>query len=65
VTVDHDEHYCTEALNYHLGVLEAYAARPDAMAEHIKLSRTTPGPDDEVLFSGHVSGSIWAAAAAV
>jgi hypothetical protein len=54
-TLDRDEGYCAEALNFHLGLLEAYSNRPEAMAEHIRLSRTMPGPEDERLFSDHVA----------
>jgi hypothetical protein len=55
VSADRDEAYCAEALNFHLGLLEGYAGRPDAMAEHIRLSRTMPGPEDDRLFSDHVA----------
>ena len=55
ITLDRDEDYCAEALNFHLGLLEAYAGRPEAMAEHIRLSHTMPCPEDEHLFSDHVA----------
>jgi hypothetical protein len=55
VTLDRDEAYCAEALNFHLGLLEGYSGRPEAMAEHIRLSGTTPSPQDEHLFSDHVA----------
>jgi hypothetical protein len=55
ITLDRDEDYCAEALNFHLGLLEAYAGRPEAMAEHIRLSHTMPCPEDEHLFSDHVT----------
>ena len=55
VTLDRGEDYCAEALNFHLGLLEAYAGRPEAMAEHIRLSHTMPCPEDEHLFSDHVA----------
>jgi hypothetical protein len=55
VTLDRNEAYCDEALNFHLGLLEAYAGRPEAMAEHIRLSHTMPCPEDEHLFSDHVT----------
>jgi hypothetical protein len=53
--LDRDEAYCAEALNFHLGLLEACAGRPEAMAEHIRLSHTMPCPEDEHLFSDHVT----------
>jgi hypothetical protein len=55
VSLDRDEGYCAEALNFHLGLLEAYAGRPEAMAEHIQLSHTMPTAQDEHLFSDHVA----------
>jgi hypothetical protein len=55
ITLDRDEDYCAEALNFHLGLLEAYAGRPEAMAEHIRLSHTMPCPEDEHLYSDHVT----------
>jgi hypothetical protein len=55
MSVDRDEAYCAEALNYHLGLLEAYSGRPEAMSEHIRLSRTMAGPEDDRLFSDHVT----------
>ena len=55
MSVDRDEAYCAEALNFHLGLLEGYSGRPEAMAEHIRLSRTMPGPEDDRLFSDHVA----------
>jgi hypothetical protein len=55
ITSDRDEDYCAEALNFHLGLLEAYAGHPEAMAEHIQLSHTMPCPEDEHLFSDHVT----------
>jgi hypothetical protein len=55
ITLDRNENYCAEALNFHLGLLEAYAGRPEAMAEHIRLSHTMPCPEDEHLFSDHVA----------
>jgi hypothetical protein len=55
IAVDRNEPYCAEALNFHLGLLEAYSGRPEAMAEHIRLSRTMPCGQDEHLFSDHVA----------
>jgi hypothetical protein len=55
MSLDRNEPYCAEALNFHLGLLEAYAGRPEAMAEHIRLSRTMPCGQDEHLFSDHVA----------
>ena len=52
---DRDEDYFAEALNFHLGLLEAYSGRPEAMADHIRMSRTIPGPEDEHLYSDHVA----------
>src|SRR6202044_2291668 len=37
ITLDREEDYCAEACNFHRGLLEAYGARPEAMAEHIRL----------------------------
>src|SRR5450631_3614421 len=58
LTLDRNEAYCAEALNFHLGLLEGYSGRPAAMAEHIQLSRTMPSPEDERLFSDHVAISL-------
>jgi hypothetical protein len=55
MSVDRDEAYCAEALNFHLGLLDGYSGRPEAMADHIRLSRTMPGPEDDRLFSDHVA----------
>jgi hypothetical protein len=55
MSLDRNEAYCAEALNFHLGLLEAYSERPEAMAEHIRLSRTMPCGQDEHLFSDHVA----------
>src|SRR5579863_7442675 len=55
MSVDRDEAYCAEALNFHLGLLEGYSGRPEAMAERIRLSQTMPGPEDDRLFSDHVA----------
>jgi len=52
---DRDEGYFAEALDFHLGLLEAYAGRPQMMADHIQKSLTMPGPDDECLYSDHVA----------
>jgi hypothetical protein len=57
VSSDLDETYLGEAINYHLGSLFAYASEPEKMAEHISLSHTMPGPDDDLLFSDHVNAS--------
>jgi hypothetical protein len=53
--LDRDEDYCPEALNFHLGLLEAYAGRPEAMAEHIQLLHTMPCPEYEHVYSDHVT----------
>jgi hypothetical protein len=58
LTLDRDEQYFAEALSFHLGLLEAFSGRPEAMSEHIQRSRTMPGPEDEHLFSDHVAISI-------
>src|SRR5262249_23556717 len=50
-----DESYYAEALDFHLGWLEAYAGHPEIMAEHIQKSKTMPSPDDECLYSDHVA----------
>jgi hypothetical protein len=55
MSVDRDEAYCAEALNFHLGLLDGYSGRPKAMADHIRLSRTMPSPEDDRLFSDHVA----------
>jgi hypothetical protein len=55
MSVDRDEAYCAEAMNFHLGLLDGYSGRPEAMADHIRLSRTMPGPEDDRLFSDHVA----------
>jgi hypothetical protein len=55
MSIDRDEAYCAEALNFHLGLLEGYSGRPEAMAERIRLSRTMPSPEDDRLFSDHVA----------
>jgi hypothetical protein len=60
VSPDRDEDYCAEALNFHLGLLEAYSNRPDDMADAIQRSRTMPAPDDQLLFSDHVTSSMLA-----
>lgn len=52
---DYNEDYFAEALNFHLGVLEAYSNRPGPMADYIRLSRTMPGPDDDCLYSDHTA----------
>ena len=54
-SVDRDEGYYAEAMHFHLGLLEAYADRPEAMAEHIRLSRTMPCAEDDRLFADHVA----------
>jgi hypothetical protein len=51
--LDRDESYFAEALEFHLGLLEAYCGRPEAMAEHIQRSHSMPGPDDDRLYSDH------------
>jgi hypothetical protein len=53
--VDRNESYYAEALEFHLGLLEAYCGRPEAMAAHIQRSHTMPGPDDDRLYSDHVA----------
>jgi hypothetical protein len=53
--VDRNEAYYAEALEFHLGLLEAYCGRPEAMADHIQRSHTMPGPDDDRLYSDHVA----------
>lgn len=58
ITLDRNEAYCAEALNFHLGLLEGYSGRPETMADHIRLSGTMPGPEDEHLFSDHVAISM-------
>ena len=55
MSLDRNEAYCAEALNFHLGLLEAYSGRPEAMAEYIRLSHTMPCGQDEHLFSDHVA----------
>jgi hypothetical protein len=57
VSSDLDETYLGEAINYQLGSLFAYGLEPEKMAEHIRLSRTMPAPDDDLLFSDHVNAS--------
>jgi hypothetical protein len=52
-----DEAYYAEALHYLVGSLRAYAGQPDEMAEHLGLSLTMPGGDDEYLYSDHVNQS--------
>jgi hypothetical protein len=54
---ERNESYFAEALNFHLGLLESHAGRPEAMAEHFRLSHTMPGPELDVLFSDHVAQS--------
>jgi hypothetical protein len=53
--LDRDESYYAEALEFHLGLLEAYCGRPEAMAAHIQRSHTMPGPDDDRLYSDHAA----------
>jgi hypothetical protein len=53
--LDRDESYYAEALEFHLGLLEAYCGRPEAMADHIQRSHTMPGEDDDRLYSDHVA----------
>jgi hypothetical protein len=53
--LDRDESYYAEALEFHLGLLEAYCGRPEAMAAHIQRSHTMPGPEDDRLYSDHVA----------
>jgi hypothetical protein len=53
--LDRDESYYAEALEFHLGILEAYCCRPEAMAEHIRRSHSMPGPEDDRLYSDHAA----------
>ena len=55
MSVDRNESYFAEAFNFHLGLLEAYSGQPEAMAEHIRLSRTMPSPEDDRIFADHVA----------
>ena len=52
-----DESYFNEAFNYVLALLYAYSGQPEKMAEHARLSKTMPSPDDDQLFSDHVNCS--------
>ena len=54
---DHSESYFTEAMHYHIGLVQAYARRPKEMARHLALSRTMPTGEDDQLFSDHVNVS--------
>jgi len=56
-STERDEGYFAEALSYHLGLLYAHSLQPEAMAEHISLSHTMPGPDSDLLFSDQVNSS--------
>jgi hypothetical protein len=53
--LDRDESYYAEALEFHLGLLEAYSGRPETMAEHIQRSHSMPGPEDDRLYSDHAA----------
>jgi hypothetical protein len=52
-----DESDFNEAFNYVLALLYAYSGQPEKMAEHARLSKTMPSPDDDQLFSDHVNCS--------
>ena len=57
LTSHRDEQYFSEALDFHTGLIEAFADRPEEMSRHIALSRTMPASDDELLYSDHVATS--------
>ena len=44
IILDRGEDYCAGGAEHSSGLLEAYAGRPEAIAEHIQLSRTMPCP---------------------
>jgi hypothetical protein len=47
---DRNESYFAEALNYHLGLVQAYAGDFDQMARHLRMSCTMPSDEDDILF---------------
>src|SRR5262249_28738817 len=55
---ERNEDYFAEALSFHLGLLEAHLGRPEAMAEHVRLSHTMPCAELDILFSDHVAQSM-------
>jgi hypothetical protein len=52
-----NESYFAEAFHYLLGLLHAHAGEPEKMSARLSLSRTTPGANDDQLFSDHVNES--------
>jgi hypothetical protein len=53
-----NEAYCTEALDYHLGLLCAYVGNAKAAAHHIDRSNALPGSGGRKIFSDHLAESL-------
>lgn len=53
-----DSNFFRLALNYHLGIVEAYRNRPERMARAIRDSTTLIGIGGDELFSDHVASSL-------
>jgi hypothetical protein len=54
-SLDNDQGYFAEALQYHLGLLHAHAADPVEMAQQLRRSHTMPTGESDLLFSDHVN----------
>jgi hypothetical protein len=58
LSLDRDEGYFAEALNYHLALLYANSQQPARMADCIAQSKTMPTSEYDRLFSDHVTLSV-------